>query len=157
MKLTLRAATNRDCEAVKNLVFGILDEFQLCSDPGCTDADLNDIEAFYAGQGGSFDVLINDAGEIVGSVGLCGVSDGTCELRKMYLSRWLRGQGHGRQLLEHALNQARALGYSRVVLETALVLKDATRLYEAYGFRPYAPEHKSKRCDAAYVLELDVK
>jgi GNAT superfamily N-acetyltransferase len=150
----LRAATNQDAEAIKTLVFGVLDEYGLCADPGCTDADLDDIEGFYSGRGGFFDVLVNDKGRVVGSVGLCRVADGTCELRKMYLDRSVRRQGHGRRLLEHALRRARELGYSRVVLETALVLKEATRLYERHGFRPYTPEHKSKRCDVAYALDL---
>ena len=152
--MRLRPATNSDAEAIKKRVFGILDEYQLCADPTCTDADLDDLESFYFQAGGFFDVLVNDAGLVVGSIGLRPVSDSTCELRKMYLERSVRGQGHGRRLLEHALRRGRELGYSRVVLETAAVLKEAIRLYERHGFRPYVPEHKSKRCDAAYVLEF---
>ena len=153
-RVKLRAATNHDAEGIKKLVFGVLEEYQLCADPGCTDADLGDIEGFYFRSGGFFDVLVADEREVVGSIGLCRLSEGTCELRKMYLHPSVRGKGHGRQLLEHALRRARELGYSRVVLETALVLKEAIRLYERYGFRPYTPEHKSKRCDVAYALDL---
>jgi len=77
-----------------------------------------------------------------------------CELRKMYLHRDYRGKGLGRGLLEHALAEARRLGFKRVTLETASVLKEAIRLYESYGFKPYRPAHLSCRCDQAYSLDL---
>ena len=72
----------------------------------------------------------------------------------MYLATASRGHGFGRRLLEHALSRARELGFSRVVLETASVLREAVALYERYGFRRYKPEHVAARCDAAYFLDL---
>lgn len=152
MQFALRPATNRDRESIEELVFGVLAEFGLRPDSASTDADLRDIELSY--RGGAFDVLIDSAGKIVGCVGLFPVKMGTCELRKMYLLRAYRGQGLGRRLLDHALQRAAAIGFSRVVLETASVLQDATRLYERYGFRPYTPEHMSQRCDKAYYLNI---
>ena len=78
----------------------------------------------------------------------------TCELRKMYLHRDYRGKGHGKRLLEHALAEARRLGFKTITLETASVLTEAILLYERYGFHPYQPPHLSPRCDQAYILEL---
>jgi putative acetyltransferase len=72
----------------------------------------------------------------------------------MYLHRAYRGRGLGRRLLEDALANARRLGFARMTLETASVLKEAIRLYESYGFTPYQPDHLSGRCDHAYLLEL---
>ena len=72
----------------------------------------------------------------------------------MYLHRDYRGKGHGKRLLEHALAEGRRLGFKRVTLETASVLKEAIRLYEAYGFQPCRPTHLSCRCDQAYSLNL---
>jgi putative acetyltransferase len=72
----------------------------------------------------------------------------------MYLHRDYRGKGHGKRLLEHALAEARRLGFKTITLETASVLKEAIRLYESYGFQPYTPTHLSRRCDQAYRLEL---
>jgi len=79
----------------------------------------------------------------------------TCELRKMYLRRDHRGKGLGKRLLEHALTEARRLGFKTITLETASVLKEAVRLYEASGFKPYTPAHLSHRCDQAYLLKLE--
>ena len=168
----LRPATNADCERVASLVYAVLAEYHLKPDPDGTDADLRDIEQSYLARGGLFFVLEEEDGSIIGSYGLypisdCGlqIADSTCgaaastqpracELRKMYLRRDYRSKGLGRLLLEEALANARRLGFRRVTLETASVLKEAIHLYEAYGFTPYHTDHLSPRCDQAYMLEL---
>ena len=154
MSYFLRPATNDDRAAVERLVFDILAEHGLQPDPTGTDADLQDIQASYLASGGSFDLLVNDTGQVIGSVGLCAISGVICELRKMYLAPAARGGGWGRRLLEHALTRAAELGFSRVVLETASTLRTAVALYERYGFRRYTPDHLAARCDAAYCLDL---
>ena len=151
----LRSATNADAPRVRELVFGILHEYGLTENPHDTDADLFDIEASYRARGGMFDVLVNDAGTIVGCVGLYALSDTCCELRKMYLDKAARGGGLGRRLLDHALARARELGFTRVELETAAVLKEAIGLYESYGFTPIQNTHVCSRCDQAYALDLE--
>jgi putative acetyltransferase len=139
---------------VRELVFGVLREYGLEPSPADTDADLFDIEASYQRRGGRFDVLVSAAGGIVGSVGLYPVDAATVELRKMYLRKDVRGRGHGRRLLEHALAEARRLGFARVTLETAAVLVDAVALYTRFGFCPCDADHRSARCDQTFVLEL---
>ena len=152
--LQLRPATTADSPAVRDLVFAILREYGLEPDPASTDADLADINASYHQRGGRFDVLVDEAGKIVGSVGLYPAEPGTAELRKMYLHAAARGQGHGRRLLEHALHEARRLGVRTLTLETATVLKEAIALYRRYGFEPFNAAHCSPRCDQTYRLEL---
>lgn len=154
MSYTIRCASNADREDIENLVFGVLAEYGLKSDPGDTDADLSDIQGAYPDRGGSFDVLVGENGQIVGSVGLYRLDTDTCEIRKMYLAVHVRGQGQGRRLLEHALAKAKELGYSRIELETASVLKEAIALYERFGFRRFERGHLSPRCDAGYYLEI---
>jgi len=153
----LRPATNADGGQVRDLVFTVLGEYGLQPDPGCTDADLDNIEQSYLKRGGVFYVLEESNGAIVGSYGLYPMEAGVCELRKMYLHRACRGRGFGRRLLEDALAHARRLGFRRVTLETASVLKEAIRLYERHGFKPYKAEHLSRRCDQAYALDLNQK
>jgi putative acetyltransferase len=140
--------------AIESLVFDVLAEYGLASDPNGTDADLRDIETEYLSKGGTFDVLVNQNGHIVGSVGLHATSPSICEIRKMYLAPSARGKGLGRQLLEHALAKAKILGFSRVELETASVLKEAIALYESSGFKKFCPAHLSPRCDSAYYVDV---
>jgi putative acetyltransferase len=152
---TLRPATNADCESVRSLVFEVLAEYGLRPDPGSTDADLADIEQSYFTRGGAFYVLESPTASIIGAYGLYRMDERTCELRKMYLRREFRGRGLGERLLEDALAHARRLGFEKVILETASVLKEAITLYQSYGFAPHHSDHLSARCDQAYVLDLE--
>jgi putative acetyltransferase len=151
----LRAATNADAEAARDIVFSALREHGLEPSPEDTDADLYDIEQHYHANGGCFDVLIEAAtGEIVGTIGLHPDETGTVELRKMYLRPGHRGRGCGRCLLEHALATARRYGFRRVILESTSKLPKAVALYHAYGFRPYTAKHCAPRCDQTLELHL---
>ena len=148
----LRPATRADGPEVTAVVFSVLEEYGLRGDPHDTDRDLSDIEQTYFRAGGCFDVLIETAPQrIVGSIGLLPLAEGGCELRKMYLLPAVRGRGLGKFLLTHALAEARRLGFRRVVLETADVLKEAVQLYRSFGFQPGTKAHVASRCDL--VLE----
>lgn len=150
----LRPANNKDCEKITELVFSVLKEYNLKSDPAATDTDIKDIEQSYFERGGTFYVLEEKDGSIIGAYGLYLLDKTTCELRKMYLHRSYRGKGLGKLLLEEALSKARQIGFKRMTLETASVLKEAINLYKSYGFTEYEPEHLSSRCDQAFELEL---
>jgi putative acetyltransferase len=153
--MRLRSATNADGPAVRELVFGVLHEFGLTPDHGGTDLDLSDIEQHYLQRGGLFEVLEDDRGRIVGTVGLKHLHDGAIELRKMYLHREMRGQGHGRRLLRRALEAARGMGARRIELETSTRLTTAIAMYERAGFRPIPlPGGCPSRCELAYALDL---
>jgi putative acetyltransferase len=63
----------------------------------------------------------------------------------------------GARLLAHVLEQATGAGYRVCYLETLVSMKQARRLYEAFGFRRIggpmgATGHFS--CDAYYVRDL---
>ena len=150
----LRLANNKDCGKVTELVYGVLKEYGLKPDPVATDVDLNNIEQSYFERGGVFYVLEEEDGTIIASYGLYLIDDQTCELRKMYLHKAHRGKGLGKLLMEDALAKARQIGFKKMTLETASVLKEAISLYKKYGFVEYEPEHMSSRCDQAFVLEL---
>ena len=150
----LRLANNKDCGKVTELVYGVLKEYNLKPDPAATDVDIKDIEQAYFERGGTFYVLEEEDGSIIGAYGLYLLDKTTCELRKMYLHRSYRGKGLGKLLLEEALSKARQIGFKRMILETASVLKEAIGLYKSYGFVEYEPEHLSSRCDQAFMLHL---
>ncbi len=153
--ITIRAASNLDREKVTALVSNVLAEFGLKIDPEETDADLLDIERNYLRAGGMFEVIEDERGRLLGTVGLYPVDDGTCELRKMYFVPEARGRGLGKYILERAIARAAELGFERIILETASVLKAANHLYVKYGFRPLAREHLPARADLAYILDLN--
>ena len=150
----IRAATNRDVEGVRRLVFAALVEHGLQPDPEVTDADLADIEENYLKPGGIFEVIEDAEGNLVGTVGLYLMNDETCELRKMYFAPQVRGRGLGLHILERVVNAARERGFKKMTLETSSRLEKAIRLYTRFGFKPYEAKHRSRRSDRAYFLEL---
>lgn len=152
-EIVVRSATNDDCGRVQSLVFGILREYGLAPDPDGTDRDIADIEAHYTNRGGIFEVIEDTQGNLLGTCGLYPMTEDTVELRKMYFAKELRGRGIGKKTLERMIHTARAMGFKKIYLETATVLKEAVRLYEKFGFEPSDEKH-TPRCDAAYSLDI---
>jgi putative acetyltransferase len=152
-EIIFRAATNRDGERIKQIVFGVLREYGLEPDCAGTDADLNDIEANYSNRGGLFEVLETKADKIVGTVGLYPMTAEIVELRKMYFVKEIRGLGLGKQTLGRMIAAARELGFKRIYLETNTRLKEAIALYQKFGFVETEEKHAA-RCDQAFVLDL---
>jgi putative acetyltransferase len=152
----IREATAADAPRVREIIFAALLEHGLEPDPGGTDADLYELEAYYGQPGRRFDVLVEEAtGAVIGSVALVPVDAGEAELRKMYLAAEHRRRGLGRAMLGHALHVARELGYRRVRLETATCLDAAIRLYEQYGFERLDCGAHAGRCDVVMARDLD--
>lgn len=118
-----------------------------------TDGDLDEVEHSYA-DGRFYVVTLH--GAVKGCGGVRRVEPGVAEIRKMYFLPELRGLGAGRALLDRLVDDARALGATRVFLETHEALSRAIALYEKNGFsvakdrRPDTP-----RCDRVMERVLD--
>jgi putative acetyltransferase len=56
------------------------------------------------------------------------------ELKRMYVRPAFRGLGIARRLIEYVVEEARALGYRTVQLNTIDFMADAHRLYRSAGF-----------------------
>lgn len=151
--ISYRQATNDDMACVTEIIYQTLREYGLSPDPGETDKDLSDFEKYYFSRGGYFEVCEVD-GVVVGSWGLYPRDPGSCELRKMYLLSNQRGKGIGKEMMLRSLAKARELGFKRVELETASVLKEAIEIYKKFGFKPITGRHLAARCDQAMELIL---
>jgi N-acetylglutamate synthase-like GNAT family acetyltransferase len=77
-----------------------------------------------------------------------------CELVKMFVHPSQRGKGLGQFLLDRAIEQAKALGFTEMELETASVLKEAIGLYRKAGFVETESGPHAKRCDITMVRTL---
>lgn len=149
----LRDGVAPDADALRALIFPVLESYGLRPDPQGTDADLDDVAAHYGGAGGRFWVL-EHGGAVVGSCGLYPLGDGVVELRKMYLRQDFRGRGLGRRLLTHALSVAAADGFHTMRLETATVLTEAIALYRQNGFTRLPAPPDVPRCDQTWSRTL---
>jgi putative acetyltransferase len=152
--MKIREATIADAAAIRSIVGETLAEFGFPVESSGTDADLADVPRSYQSRGGTFRVIEDEGGAIVGCGGLYPMDGGVVELRKMYFRPAIRGQGMGRRLLEDLLAEARRREFGRIELETASNLTAAIALYQRAGFvETDGPKH-SCRCDRTFALEL---
>ena len=79
------------------------------------------------------------AGDIVG----CGMShplnDQDTEVKRVYVAPEARGTGAGSKISRALIDQARADGFSRILLDTSRQFDGAQRLYEGLGFKRRGP------------------
>lgn len=100
------------------------------------DPELERLSEVYSQPGTGYWVAEAN-GEIIGGAGIAPLAgeEGTCEMQKLYFSRDVKGMGMGRRMIAFIIAQAADMGYRACYLETLDELKDAVRLYEAFGFR----------------------
>jgi ribosomal protein S18 acetylase RimI-like enzyme len=72
--------------------------------------------------------------ELAGMGGLRFLRTGVAEIKRIYFRPEFRGMRLGESMLRRLLADAKAFGYQRVCLDTALFMTSAHRLYEANGF-----------------------
>lgn len=110
----------------------------------------DDLEVDHlAPPGGRF--LVAWAGDVPVACGGVRRHDATTgEVKRMYVVPGHRGHGYSRALLRALEDQARDLGYARMVLETGTMQPEAIALYESegyvriesYGFYAGAPDER---------------
>jgi putative acetyltransferase len=152
---SIRRATNADVAAIRSVLHAVRLEYGVLSATGADDPDLDDIEFGFFRRGGTFEVVEDRGGRILGCAGLYPLSQHRAELCKMYLEKPARGQGLGKRMLKDLLDAARRGGFREVWLETNRVLTEAITLYRQHGFEPVESEHLLPRCDQAFMLRLD--
>ncbi|RSK24700.1 bifunctional helix-turn-helix transcriptional regulator/GNAT family N-acetyltransferase [Hymenobacter metallilatus] len=112
-------------------------------------------EEYILAQGGQI-LLAEYNGQIVGACALLHMDAHTYELAKMAVSPEAQGLGIGFRLGEAAIARARALGATRLYLESNTKLVPAIQLYHKLGFRKTVAGHPSpyERCNIQMELLL---
>lgn len=131
-----------------------LDALLGASSPTISDPRLDD----YRSPGGTFLLVVSDDGAVLGCAGLRTIATeaygDVAEIKRMWVSPVLRGQGAGRALLERLHEETRHLGLGSVVLDSKRELHDARRLYLAAGYAEV--ERYNDNADATVWMRLDL-
>jgi GNAT superfamily N-acetyltransferase len=101
-------------------------------------AELAALPGAYAAPQGRL-LIARSGGSVIGCVALRPLTREQCEMKRLYIRPGNRGSGFGRQLVERVIEEARAIGYSRMCLDTLPTMTEAQHLYEQLGFRDAVP------------------
>lgn len=130
----LRTFTKNDSQGIKNLILSILTREYPFDKNAYSDSDLEKIDEVYGGPKDAFMVIEQD-GEIVGTVGVKEDSEDTALLRRLFVDLKHRKKGYGTQLLEGAIGFCRDKGYKRVYFRCTDRMHDAMKLCMKKGFK----------------------
>lgn len=108
-------------------------------------ADIDDVEAHYFGNRGTFLVLA-DGERLAGTGAIRQLSHDTCELKRMWFLKEYRGKGHGARMAAQLIEFAQQNGYRSIRLDTGSNQHQAIRFYRRLGFEPIERYNEST-CD----------
>lgn len=97
-------------------------------------------------------VVADLEGRVVGCGMTHEVAPGIAEIKRVYVSDAARGHGAGREICLAAMEQAKAQGYRRVVLDSTTRLTEAIALYRGLGFEEIEPFYDPPEDFAEHLL-----
>ena len=110
-------------------------------DAGAFEEELASLPGKYAHPHGHL-LLATVDGSPAGCVALRGIDSGSCEMKRMFVYPRFHGHGIGKALAEELISRARALGYSRMRLDSGRKQAEAHGLYRKLGFKDIAPYYE---------------
>lgn len=117
------------------------------------EAELAGLPGKYAAPDGRL-FLAYSQDELAGCIALRKLGDGACEMKRLFVRDGFRGERIGVQLIEQLIDEAKAIGYSKMRLDTdPSIMGKAVKLYESHGFRQIEPYYENPH-DGILFMEL---
>jgi len=105
--------------------------------------DFQNFDAELASLPGVYQRLLIERvdGKPAGTIALRPSANNACEVKRLYVRPEYRGRGLARKLVDTAIGEARAQGYTQIFCDTLPSMQSALALYKSIGFvetEPYS-------------------
>ncbi|MFZ1081244.1 MAG: GNAT family N-acetyltransferase [Candidatus Kryptoniota bacterium] len=100
-------------------------------------------------------ILAYEDGKLAGCVALHKFGDCACEMKRLYLRPEYRSKGIGKKLALKVIDEARTIGYEKMLLDTVPSMKGAISLYRSLGFIEIGP-YRDNPVSGALFMELEL-
>lgn len=115
------------------------------------ESELAGLPGKYAPPNGRLYLAYSDE-KLAGCIALRDLGDGICEMKRLFVRDKFRGQKIGIALIEKIIEDARAIGYRALRLDTfPPKMGKAASLYETHGFRPIEPYYENPNSDVLFM------
>jgi len=120
--------------------------------------ELANLPYFYEPPRGRLLLALAD-GQPAGTIALKPIDLTTAEVKRTYVRPEYRGHGIGSRLVARLIEEARQIGYTRLVLDSHMDMKAAHAVYQGMGFRFTSPREGFPEHLILIVIfmELDLK
>jgi putative acetyltransferase len=153
VKQIFQATTDDDIQAARTLFeeYAASLGFSLCFQN--FDQELKNLPGAYAPPDGRL-LLAIENDQLAGCIALRKLTDGACEMKRLFVRPTYRATGLGRFLAESIIDEARNLGYTHMRLDTIPGKMDkAIALYQRLGFVEIEP-YCQNPVEGAKFMEL---
>lgn len=148
MEITIKPAYD-ELESVKVLFHEYADMLGIDLYYQSFEQELDSLPGKYAPPEGRLYIAQCD-GRAAGCVALRALGGVRCEMKRLFVRPEYRCLGIGKRLVMRVVEDATALHYRQMCLDTLLSLEKAVALYEAVGFRRIEPYCFNPTADALY-------
>jgi ribosomal protein S18 acetylase RimI-like enzyme len=125
-------------------------DFELCFQD--FDKELAELPGSYAPPDGRL-YIAKYYNKTAGCIALRKFKDGVCEMKRLYVRPQFRGHNIGKKLVELLIEEARKIGYMKMVLDTVPSMQTAQKLYKSFGFHEIKP-YRINPIKGAVFMEL---
>ena len=137
------------------MLFNLESDFQNYLDLQDYNNELDNLNEKYGLPKGRLYIAYFD-NQAADCIALRQLSETDCEMKRLYVRPEFRGKHIGKVLVETIINDAKELGYQRMLLDTIPALKTAIDLYENMGFYRVPPYNDSP-IDKTVFMELELR
>ncbi len=115
-----------------------------------------EIDLYFPPQGRL--LLVREGQRLVGIGFLKPIRGEICEVKRMYVLPSQRGNGLGKTILAQLIDEAKKIGYKKILLDSACYMTAAHSLYRSMGFTntEYYPEGETDEDLKDYLVYMEM-